>query len=759
MSQLPDIEVRLQPGNNVAVSVGASQSVAAEIDASRGVAVTPGAGAQVEARRGDNNVDVELNGGGAINLNDLNARYTRKLTADVTYYVDPTGSDSVGDGTSVRPFATIQHCFDITPKDLNGYTLTVHFNDGAYDQNLAADGYHSGHIQIDSTNSSAAGVTISGSNFVTFGFNVCTAYMGIANLSVVAKVTNGSCIDLSACAYANINGCRVGTDGIATGTAGVSSVGSMVNVYDLTDIDTNKVDIGVYQVDGISTFDATTCTAGSVPILTYGLMVDYDGWIHTPESAPDADYKVANKKYIDDLLAGYMALDQTVPQSIINGAIQTAYDVALRFMVFQSVWAFKYDDNVVPNTGIYFNTSTGQIEFMYLGNPLFAFNITNNTFFIGDASTSIAKDGEGNLVFTDVVSGAKKMSEMGEPPASLVHTTGDETIAGVKSFTSFPLTPSSAPVNPYDSANKKYVDDFVTSGNRMIDTIDLATTAALPACTYDNGTLGVGATLTGDTYDILADQDGITPEVGDTILVKDQADAEENGAYEVTAVGDGASAPFVLTRITTYDEAAEIVTGTYFRILEGTVNRKASWILTTAGTVVVGTTELLFAQLSRELTTVTEYIHPTQAVPVQPDSDYLTYVVHGMHAATNTPYIYVIPLAGGANHYYVDFAVPIFDFYDWITGYPIIIPYYVEDAVYVSVIATVYDTEGTLIYTSSAGAEASPWGFILISKSDLSSGVFNTGSAVRVRLEVINAGTATSYGALIAGAIYQYQKA
>lgn len=40
-----------------------------------------------------------------------------------------------------------------------------------------------------------------------------------------------------------------------------------------------------------------------------------------------------------------------------------------------------------------------------------------------------------------------------------VATTGAETVAGVKTFSSFPVTPSSAPTTNYQTANKKYVDD------------------------------------------------------------------------------------------------------------------------------------------------------------------------------------------------------------------------------------------------------------------------------------------------------------
>lgn len=44
---------------------------------------------------------------------------------------------------------------------------------------------------------------------------------------------------------------------------------------------------------------------------------------------------------------------------------------------------------------------------------------------------------------------------------AVVHDTGNETIGGVKTFSSFPVTPSTAPTTNYQAANKKYIDDKV----------------------------------------------------------------------------------------------------------------------------------------------------------------------------------------------------------------------------------------------------------------------------------------------------------
>lgn len=53
--------------------------------------------------------------------------------------------------------------------------------------------------------------------------------------------------------------------------------------------------------------------------------------------------------------------------------------------------------------------------------------------------------------------------------ADVVHDTGNENVAGIKTFSSFPVTPSSAPSTDYQTANKKYVDDSVTAGGGYTD--------------------------------------------------------------------------------------------------------------------------------------------------------------------------------------------------------------------------------------------------------------------------------------------------
>src|SRR5690554_4457010 len=86
------------------------------------------------------------------------------------------------------------------------------------------------------------------------------------------------------------------------------------------------------------------------------------------------------------------------------------------------------------------------------------------------------------------------------------------------------------PTLPDHAATKQYVDAYV-QGLDFKPSVRLATTMALPASSYDNGTAGVGATLTADDDGALT-VDGVAVVAGDRILVKDEVDQTTNGIYE-----------------------------------------------------------------------------------------------------------------------------------------------------------------------------------------------------------------------------------
>jgi hypothetical protein len=149
--------------------------------------------------------------------------------------------------------------------------------------------------------------------------------------------------------------------------------------------------------------------------------------------------------------------------------------------------------------------------------------------------------------------------------------------------------------------NKKYVD-AVASGLNLKENVRAATTANLSA-NYYNGALndGVGATLT-STVSVALSIDGISPFTDtlgseDRILVKDQTAKLQNGIYIVTTAGSGAT-PWVLTRATDADESAEIPSGTFVFVTEGTVNQDKGFAASHEDNPVIGTDDLQFDTFS-----------------------------------------------------------------------------------------------------------------------------------------------------------------
>lgn len=167
-----------------------------------------------------------------------------------------------------------------------------------------------------------------------------------------------------------------------------------------------------------------------------------------------------------------------------------------------------------------------------------------------------------------------------------VNITGD-TMTGL-------LVLSGDPVVALGAATKQYAD-AIAAGFTVKTACVVSTTANLTA-TYNNGAAGVGATLTNSGAMVAFSADGVTPNVGDRILVPFQTGTEENGIYEVTDAGSGAT-NWILTRTTDYDSAAEITPGSFVPVTMGTLYAQTSWIQT-ATVVTVGTDPIVFSQFT-----------------------------------------------------------------------------------------------------------------------------------------------------------------
>jgi hypothetical protein len=159
------------------------------------------------------------------------------------------------------------------------------------------------------------------------------------------------------------------------------------------------------------------------------------------------------------------------------------------------------------------------------------------------------------------------------------------------------LTLSDNPSSSLHAATKQYVDN--TASGVVAKPQVLAATSTNLNVTYDNGTLGVGATLTATTNGAwpttVAGATGWA--IGKGLLVKSQTNKAHNGRYYLSDLGS-VSTPWVLTRCGYCDEANEIP-GAYIFVQAGTL-AGTGWIQTVAdpSTFVVGTDDISVYQFS-----------------------------------------------------------------------------------------------------------------------------------------------------------------
>lgn len=156
------------------------------------------------------------------------------------------------------------------------------------------------------------------------------------------------------------------------------------------------------------------------------------------------------------------------------------------------------------------------------------------------------------------------------------------------------------PVGALDAVNLETLQAYVNGLSDRAACV-YATAAALPSNTYNNGTAGVGATLTASANGALS-VDGEAVVATQRVLVQNEGTAANNGIYTVTATGDG-SHPYILTRSTDFDTAAQAVTGALIPveaptgITPGATNNNKIFISVVASPATIGTTAISFTNV------------------------------------------------------------------------------------------------------------------------------------------------------------------
>jgi hypothetical protein len=162
------------------------------------------------------------------------------------------------------------------------------------------------------------------------------------------------------------------------------------------------------------------------------------------------------------------------------------------------------------------------------------------------------------------------------------------------------VTLNADPTSSLHAATKAYVDAAIV-GIKFNESVSCASTANL-AGTYNNGTSGVGATITGAQQVLTVD--GHTLELNDRILLKNQTQAARNGIYKLTTVGVLDTTEWVLTRTADADNSptGELQYGDFCFVINGTANAGFGYVFTTSGSITLGTTELAYTAFNSSKT-------------------------------------------------------------------------------------------------------------------------------------------------------------
>jgi hypothetical protein len=230
---------------------------------------------------------------------------------------------------------------------------------------------------------------------------------------------------------------------------------------------------------------------------------------------------------------------------------------------------------------------------------------TKNIFLTYPAEKAVYEDASGNVDVPNnlTVGGTVDGVDIAARDADLTTTTNTANAALPKAGGTMTgnLVLNADPTASLQAATKQYVDTIAAAGIHYHTPARVEAPANLPS-TYDNGTSGVGATLTNSGTQVAIVIDGVALSSADRVLIYQQTDPAHNGVYTVTTVGS-ASTNWVLTRATDADsygpsDPDALGQGDAFFISAGDTGAGETYVMTTVGTITFGTTGIVFTQIS-----------------------------------------------------------------------------------------------------------------------------------------------------------------
>jgi hypothetical protein len=414
------------------------------------------------------------------------------------------------------------------------------------------------------------------------------AYSSNSNKLFVGHPSSSAVTAIGGALYVNMLDHTAGT--LTASSAVVVDVNSKINQLKTGNIIITGASDTISTASG--TNNLTIAPTGSL-IITHGGTIDLDGQANSltiPDNQGAAlDINEGGTSYIKLITTNGSEEIELGKNVDLNGTLDVSSSATVNSLSANTTIAAG--GNLTINTNK-FTVTSGE------GNTAIAgtLAVTNAATF----SSSLEVDGQlkadGNVILGDnsgdtvTVTGTATFTQSADFDGGLT-VAGSQTVdvGGNR------VTNVGTPTQSTDAANKDYVD-AVKQALDIKDSVRAATTANL-AATYNNGTSGVGATLTGDANGAIA-LDGVSPTTNDRVLIKNQSTSTQNGIYKVTTVGDVGN-PFVLTRTTDNDSSSEMTGGCFTFVEEGSTNADAGFVLSNVtGSATLGSTNLSFTQFS-----------------------------------------------------------------------------------------------------------------------------------------------------------------
>ena len=494
---------------------------------------------------------------------------------DVTFYGDTTGCKWMWDQSADKMIVT--GTAEVTGDYTVGGDLTVSGGNITLDDNtsgkiLVADGTNYGAVAI------SGDATLSSAGALTIGAGV------VENSMLAGGITN-----------ANLANSTISvTDGTTSSDVSLGSTITFADTTNETEITQSggTVTVGLPStVSGLTTISATNLggtltTAAQTAITSVGSL--------TSLAVAGATVLSGNLTIGDSALR--LATTNTSGHVLINDGTNFNPKALTGDVTIDSNGAVTIGAGVVENSMLANSTvSYGGVSLSLGGSDATpAFNLSDATAYPGDSSlVTVGTIASGTWQGTAVAS-AYIASTLNAKTFSGT-TTLNGALAGSSFLDEDDMSSNSATAVASQQSIKAYVDS-VASGLDVKGSVHVATTANIGA-TYDNGTSGVGATLTNSGSQAAIEIDGQTLTSAERVLVKDQSTAAQNGIYSVTTVGDG-STNWVLTRTTDFDTSTEANSGAFTFVETGSSNADSGWVMTTDGDITFGTTAIDWSQFS-----------------------------------------------------------------------------------------------------------------------------------------------------------------